>query len=258
MKSLTLRVGHLYETTIKPHTLETMKKLTLLLTALALVASCATAENRAIQELESKILKAPELEQLSPDTAIELLRQGNINFATGNATQRNLQAQLAKSLKLGQAPKAIVLSCIDSRVPVEMIFDMGIGDIFVARVAGNVVSEDMLASMEYACKYIGSKVVLVLGHESCGAVNAACAGLEDGNLTELMGRMETAVILASEEGGDPFSKEFQSRAVRYNVEVMRERILQGSEILNSLAKENKIKIAGGVFNLSTGLVEFIE
>ncbi|MFR9636649.1 MAG: carbonic anhydrase, partial [Rikenellaceae bacterium] len=169
---------------------------------------------------------------------------------------RDSQAQLAKSAKVGQAPKAIVLSCIDSRVPVETIFDMGVGDIFVARVAGNVVNDDMLASMEYACKYIGSKVVLVLGHESCGAVNAACAGLEDGNLTELMHKIHPAVELASAEGGDPLSKEFQSRAVAYNVDVMVDNIRKNSKTLYDLESSGEIKIVGGVFDIHTGLVEF--
>ncbi|MFI3268006.1 MAG: carbonic anhydrase [Rikenellaceae bacterium] len=233
-----------------------MKKIISAFCSLTLIVSCNSNQTKTTQEIETQILRSTDLEQLTPDSVLTLLYQGNQNFITKSTRNRDSQAQLAKSAQIGQSPKAIVLSCIDSRVPVETIFDMGIGDIFVARVAGNVVNEDMLASMEYACKYIGSKVVLVLGHESCGAVNAACAGLEDGNLTELMHKIHPAVELAQVEGGDPFSKEFQSRAVAYNVDVMVENIRNNSKTLADLEAEGKIKIVGGVFNLETGLVEF--
>ncbi len=233
-----------------------MKKITIIILSLMTAIGCVSQNTKTVQEVESKILKSADLEKLTPDSVMILLRQGNQNFVSKSTRTRDVQMQLAKSAEIGQAPKAIVLSCIDSRVPVEMIFDMGVGDIFVARVAGNVVSDDMLASMEYACKYIGSKVVLVLGHESCGAVNAACAGLKDGNLTELMHKIEPAVKLTAADGGDPFSKEFQSRAVANNVDVMVENIRKGSSTLSELEHEGKIKIVGGVFDIHTGLVEF--
>lgn len=233
-----------------------MNKIIIFALSLCLAVACISSNVKTVQEVESKILKSAELDRLTPDSVMVLLKQGNQNFVSKSTRSRDIQAQLARSAEIGQAPKAIVLSCIDSRVPVEMIFDMGIGDIFVARVAGNVVSEDMLASMEYACKYIGSKVVLVLGHESCGAVNAACAGLKDGNLTELMHKIEPAVKLTATEGGDPFSKEFQSRAVANNVDVMVKNIRKGSSTLAELERDGKIKIVGGVFDIHTGLVEF--
>lgn len=223
------------------------------------VASCASPSRTAvIRELETSILRSEELEKLTPDSVLTLFKAGNQRFLSGAMVARDPQAQLALSAEVGQAPKAIILSCIDSRVPVETIFDMGIGDIFVARVAGNVVDEDMLASMEYACKYIGSKVIMVLGHESCGAVNAACAGLRDGNLTELMRKIHPAVDLAAADGGDPFSKEFQSRAVGYNVDVMVDDVLQKSPILAELSSRGEIKVVGGVFSIYTGLVSFVE
>ncbi|MFR9620759.1 MAG: carbonic anhydrase [Rikenellaceae bacterium] len=223
---------------------------------LAAAIGCISNNTKTAQEAESRILKSADLERLTPDSVLLLLKQGNQNFITKSMRTRNTQAQLARSAEIGQAPKAIVLSCIDSRIPVETIFDMGIGDIFVARVAGNVVNSDMLASMEYACKYIGSKVILILGHESCGAVNAACAGLKDGNLTELMHKIEPAVKLAAAEGGDPFSAEFQSRAVGYNVDVMVDNVRKYSPTLAKLEREGKIKIVGGVFNINTGEVGF--
>ncbi|MFR9524038.1 MAG: carbonic anhydrase [Rikenellaceae bacterium] len=235
-----------------------MRKIAIIVAILSLFAlvGCISKRTRYVQQVEKRILKSSDLEKLTPDSVITLLRKGNLNFVAGATTARDARAQLILSAEIGQAPKAIVLSCIDSRVPVETIFDMGIGDIFVARVAGNVVSEDMLASMEYACKYIGSKVVLVLGHESCGAVNAACAGLKDGNLTELMRKIEPAVKITASQGGDPFSKEFQSRAVANNVAVMVENVRKESPTLAQAEAEGKIKIIGGVFNIHTGLVGF--
>lgn len=233
-----------------------MKKIIFALFLLSTLAACTSKNTKTIREIETSILSAAALENLTPDSVIVMLKRGNLNFISKNMTERDLPAQLSESAKSGQAPTAIVLSCIDSRVPVEMIFDMGIGDIFVARVAGNVVSDDMLASMEYACKYVGSKVVMVLGHESCGAVNAACAGLKDGNLTELMHKIHPAVELAEADGGDPFSKEFQSRAVAHNVDVMVDEVRKNSPILAELESQGKIKIIGGIFNLETGLVEF--
>lgn len=225
--------------------------------SLALFCACDASSNAIVaDEIESRILRSDQLELLTPDSVLMLLDAGNQNFVSKRLSVRDPQSQLAQSAQKGQAPMAIVLSCIDSRVPVETIFDMGVGDIFVARVAGNVVNDDMLASMEYACKYVGSKVVLVLGHESCGAVNAACAGLEDGNLTELMAKIHPAVELASAEGGNPFSAEFQSRAVAYNVGVMVDNIRENSPILSELESEGSIKIVGGVFDIYTGLVSF--
>ncbi|MFI3316704.1 MAG: carbonic anhydrase [Rikenellaceae bacterium] len=240
-----------------------MRKIIIATTCLLLCVLFVSCERKSkakcrlvVQELETQILRAADLEKLTPDSVLLLLKEGNKRFVTKATTPRDVQAQLAQSAQVGQAPKAIILACIDSRVPVETIFDMGIGDVFVARVAGNVVNADMLASMEYACKYIGSKLVVVLGHESCGAVNAACAGLEDGNLTELMHQIEPAVKLAAAEASDPFSKEFQSRAVAYNVDVMVENVRANSQILSQLESDGEIKIIGGVFNIHTGLVKF--
>ncbi len=235
-----------------------MNKLVIFTLSLLVCGGCISNNTKAVQEAEVNILKSAELELLTPDSVMTKLKQGNQNFVSRLTRVFDAQTQLAKSAKIGQAPMAIILSCVDSRVPVETIFDMGLGDIFVARVAGNVVNDDMLASMEYACKYVGSKVVVVLGHESCGAVNAACKGLKDGNLTELMHKIEPAVKLAAADGGDPSSKEFQSRAVANNVAVMVDNVRKGSPILAELEREGKIKIVGGVFDIYNGVVTFDE
>ncbi|MFI3314854.1 MAG: carbonic anhydrase family protein [Rikenellaceae bacterium] len=233
-----------------------MKKTIIPLIASALIFACNSPKVKVVQEIEKDILRAEVLENLTPDSVITLLKIGNQNFLSKSMILRDPLSQLSLSAEIGQAPMAVILSCIDSRVPVETIFDMGLADIFVARVAGNVVNDDMLASMEYACKYVGSKLVVVLGHESCGAVNAACAGLEDGNLTELMAKIQPAVKLTEAEGGDPFSKEFQSRAVAHNVDIMVENVRKNSEILAKLEEDGKIKIIGGIFNINTGEVKF--
>lgn len=237
-----------------------MRTFVVALLSLVFCAGCGNkiSEVEVVREIEKNILRSADLEKYTPDSVVGILKAGNRNFVKSKLRLRDFQAQLALSAEVGQSPLAIVLSCIDSRVPVETIFDMGIGDIFVARVAGNVVSEDMLASMEYACKYIGSKVVLVLGHESCGAVNAACAGLEDGNITELTRKIHPAVELAAQDGGDPFSPEFQSRAVAYNVKVMVDVVRKTSPTLQNLEEQGKIKIIGGVFSIYTGEVTFFD
>ena len=148
--------------------------------SLVLFASCnqssqTTAETAG--EVETHVLHAQDVDPLSPDSVVAILKQGNNDFVTYHTHERAAMAQLVESATDGQHPLAIVLSCIDSRVPVETIFDKGLGDLFVTRVAGNVVSEDILGSMEYACEHSGSKVVLVLGHECCGAVHSACEGV---------------------------------------------------------------------------------
>ena len=128
-------------------------------------------------------------EGISPDQAIEMLKEGNQRFLNKNEISRDLHAQV-KATSGGQNPYAAVLSCIDSRVPVELAFDQGIGDIFSARVAGNIINEDILGSIEYACGVAGSKAILVLGHTKCGAVTAACQGVELGNITALLSKVK--------------------------------------------------------------------
>ena len=130
--------------------------------------------------------------EITPEDAINLLKKGNNRFLKNKFLNRDYKEQISNSSN-GQHPFAIVLSCIDSRVPVEIIFDQGIGDLFSVRVAGNVVSKDVLGSVEYACKYAGVKLIVVLGHTSCGAVKGACDGLEDGNLTHLLKKIKPAI-----------------------------------------------------------------
>ena len=238
-----------------------MKKVCLSLALFALIATGCTQSSTSVkvdQEIaETHVLHAADVAPLSPDSVIMLLKEGNENFITRHMHDRDAMSQLVESAEDGQYPMAIVLSCIDSRVPVETIFDKGLGDLFVTRVAGNIVNPDILGSMEYACEHSGSKVVLVLGHECCGAVHSACEGVQAGNMTQMLSKIQPAIDSCHIEGSDHHSSDFQNQVVFKNVENMVSQVRQNSEILSELEAEGKIKIVGAVFNLHTGFVEFI-
>ena len=196
---------------------------------------------------------------LSPSSVLEDLMMGNGRFTSGNM-QAVDNAALVEQTVSGQYPKAVVLSCIDSRVPVETIFDQAIGDIFVARVAGNFENVDILGSMEYSCKVAGSKLVLVLGHESCGAVKAAVDGVELGNITALLSNITPAVRQSAEEvEGEASSanSEMVARTVANNVRLTMDRIRERSPILKEMEDNGEINIVGGVYMLSSGKVELL-
>ncbi|PHR71598.1 MAG: carbonic anhydrase [Lutibacter sp.] len=196
---------------------------------------------------------------MTPSSVLSDLLEGNKRFTSGNAQQLD-NAALIKQTVGGQNPKAVVLSCIDSRVPVETVFDQAIGDVFVSRVAGNFENVDILGSLEYSCKVAGSKLVFVLGHESCGAVKAACDGVELGNITAMLDNIIPAVKLSSEEVEGELNstnKDFVAKTVENNVRLTINRIREKSSILNEMEKNGEIKIVGGVYNLHTGEVEML-
>ncbi len=172
-------------------------------------------------------------------------------------TARDHSAQVRQSVN-AQFPKAIVLSCVDSRVPVEDVFDRGIGDVFVARVAGNFVNEDILGSMEFACKVSGSKLVLVMGHEHCGAVKAAVDDVKLGNITPMLSKIRPAVESVEYEG-DRTSKneEFVAKASASNVRNTIEQIRKNSPILKEMEENGEIKIIGAVYDMDDGSVDFL-
>lgn len=198
-------------------------------------------------------------DQLTPDEVLDRLKAGNARYVAGQMTVRNQKAQIPKATA-GQHPKAIVLSCVDSRVPVEIVFDSGIGDMFVARVAGNFVNTDILGSMEYACKVAGSKLVLVMGHESCGAVKSAIDSVELGNITEMLAKIGPAIEGTTEfendrnSGNADYVKAVTERNVRLNVE----RIRAESPILKELEDEGTIAIRGAVYSLQDGVVTVLD
>ncbi|MBL4822089.1 MAG: carbonic anhydrase [Colwellia sp.] len=194
-------------------------------------------------------------ENLTPTDAHNILVEGNRRFADNVKAQRNLQEQVFETSK-GQYPFAVVLSCIDSRVPAELVFDQGIGDIFSVRVAGNIVNEDILGSMEYACKVAGSKIVVVMGHSKCGAVTAACDDVKLGNITALLSKIRPAVERVEFENGETTEKVVEE-VCHINVELSIERIKKESEILAEMEKAGEIEIVGAVYDVTTGQVTFI-
>lgn len=209
--------------------------------------------------MRTKAINKELQDSLTPDSVLKDLQDGNERFIN-NTLENVSHLDLVQETITGQYPKAVVLSCIDSRVPVEQVFDQAIGDVFVARVAGNFENTDILGSIEYACAVAGSKLIFVLGHESCGAVKAACDGVELGNITSMLANITPAVEKsATEIEGEKNSsnKEFVAKTVENNVLLTMNRIREKSEILSNMLDENKIKIVGGVYSLSTGKVSLV-
>lgn len=196
---------------------------------------------------------------LTPDTVLNDLMEGNQRFIDNNLTTTDHTALVQQTIG-GQFPKAAILSCIDSRVPVEYVFDQHIGDVFVARVAGNFENADIIGSLEYSCKVAGSKLIVVLGHESCGAVKAACDGVELGNITHLLSNIKPAVeVSKSTETGvkDSSNASFVAKTVENNVKLTMQRIREKSPILKDMEEQGEIKIVGGVYSLSSGKVDLL-
>jgi carbonic anhydrase len=218
-------------------------------------------ENREVTEkppLKEKVLTAAEQKALTPDMVIESLKAGNERYMNSNLTERDHSA-LVRDAAAGQYPKAVILSCLDSRVNVEDIFDKGIGDLFVARVAGNFVNEDILGSLEFGCKISGAKLILVLGHESCGAIKAAIDNFKLGNITAMLTKINPAVEMSQDFAGEKISKnsEFVDYVVRNNVANTIKTIRLRSSILKEMEDKGEIKIVGAYYSLSTGEVIFL-
>jgi carbonic anhydrase len=195
-------------------------------------------------------------DHMTPDQIIDELKKGNERFRAGKMTARNYLAE-QRSSAAGQYPAAVILGCIDSRAPAEIIFDAGIGDAFNARVAGNVANDDILGSMEFACAVAGAKVAVVLGHTACGAVKGAIDDVVLGNLTGLLARIKPAVAATTFEG-DKSSKNlaYVDSVARTNVALTVKYIKRRSPTLADLAKKGTIKIVGAMYDLNTGVVEF--
>lgn len=210
-----------------------------------------------IQPLVETVLTAEQQAALSPDAVITSLKEGNKRFMNNDLTARDHSEQVRKST-LVQYPKAIVLSCVDSRVPVEDVFDRGIGDVFVARVAGNFVNEDILGSMEFACKVSGSKLVLVMGHEHCGAVKAAIDGVELGNITPMLTKIKPAVDQVAYDGERTSkNQDFVHQVCESNVRNTIAQIRSSSPILKEMEDKGEIKIVGAVYDMDNGEVSFL-
>jgi len=209
--------------------------------------------------IKNKAITKDIQDQLTPQSVLADLMEGNQRFISGDTQSIDNKALVEQTVG-GQFPKAVVLSCIDSRVPVETVLDQAIGDVFVARVAGNFENVDILGSMEYSCKVAGSKLVLVLGHEACGAVKAACDGVELGNITALLGNILPAVKQSAVEvEGEANSSNnvFVAKTVENNVRLTMDRIREKSPILKEMEDNGEIAIVGGVYMLSSGKVELL-
>lgn len=185
------------------------------------------------------------------------MKEGNGRFVNNLHYNRNLLQQVNDTSN-GQFPFAIVLSCIDSRTSAELIFDQGLGDIFSVRIAGNVLNEDILGSMEFACNIAGSKLIVVLGHSKCGAVKGACSHVEMGHLTTLLDKIQPAVEKVEDVGGEIAFDEKVEAVARENVHLQLGEVLQRSPILKALYRDGKIGLVGGMYSVETGQVEFYD
>ena len=205
----------------------------------------------------SESLTKEQRDSMTPAHVVDELKKGNQRFRAGKMAPRNYLAEKRASAA-GQFPAAVILGCLDSRVPAEIIFDTGIGDTFIGRVAGNVVNDDILGSMEFGCAVAGAKVVLVLGHTACGAVKGAIDDVVLGNLTRLLARIKPA-IAATKFEGDRSSKNagYVDAVARTNVVLGLAEIRRRSPMLEELEKKGSIKIAGAMYDLATGVVEFV-
>jgi len=196
---------------------------------------------------------------ITPDQVLQALRDGNERFATGRMKERDLLAE-ANQTSQAQFPMAAVLGCIDSRVPAEFVFDMGIGDLFVARIAGNYVTTDMLGSLEFATQVAGAKVILVLGHTNCGAVSGACDGVKLGHLTHTLSHLDPALESVTGIDGprDSSNDAFVAAVTRANVELNVKALTERSGVLRGLANEGKLKVLGGIYDLTTCRVTYLD
>lgn len=206
--------------------------------------------------LENRVLTKGQQDALKPEEVLDLLKEGNNDFVEDRLTVRN-NSERVRQAATGQFPKAIILSCVDSRVPVEDVFHRGIGDIFVGRVAGNVINADQLGSMEFACKVSGAKVVLVLGHEHCGAIKSAIDNVKLGNITTLLAKIRPALTTV-QYSGEKSSKneEFVHAVCEQNVKMTIREIRKNSPILAEMERNKDLIIQGGVYDMNSGKVTF--
>ncbi|PCJ80073.1 MAG: carbonic anhydrase [Bacteroidetes bacterium] len=195
---------------------------------------------------------------LTPEMALKILKAGNKRFVDGESIPRDLLKQVVETTG-GQFPFAVILSCIDSRVSSELIFDQGVGDIFSVRVAGNVINTDVLGSIEFACNVAGAKLILVLGHTRCGAIQGACEGVEFGNLTELLAKIKPAIddVKASHGNNHTVNMEFINKVAQTNVMQILDQIKDESPVLKGMINKGEVLLSGAMYSVETGSVELL-
>ena len=235
-----------------------MKKISLF-AAVFVLAACATpAEEPMVMEPEVTAQTAATQADITPAMAIQMLKDGNQRFVAGDQFVRDLSQEVATTAA-GQYPYAVVLGCIDSRVPPEIVFDAGIGDIFSARVAGNFENEDILGSMEFATAVAGSKAIVVLGHSECGAVKGACDNVEVGNITTMLANITPAVNAVEMEGDrSSANKAFVDEVVHMNVTMTMADILERSDIIREQVESGEVALVGAIHDVTTGQVTFLQ
>ncbi|MDH3322299.1 MAG: carbonic anhydrase family protein [Flavobacteriaceae bacterium] len=198
---------------------------------------------------------------MTPEKSLQYLKEGNLRFQNNLKANRNLLEQVNDTSK-GQFPFATILSCIDSRVSAELVFDQGLGDIFSARIAGNFVNDDILGSMEFACKLAGTKLIVVLGHTACGAVKGACDDAKLGKLTGMLEKIKPAVraVTLPEDSSlrNSSNIEFVNNVAEKNVQLTIDKILKDSAVLAEMQQNGEIKIVGGMYDIDSGAVTFYE
>jgi len=195
----------------------------------------------------------------SPDSALKSLLEGNKRFLDQTPAERKVIEQVSETAN-GQYPIACILSCIDSRIPTEIVFDQGVGDIFNARIAGNFINEDILGSMEFACKLAGSKVIMILGHTSCGGVKGACDDAKLGNLTQMLAKIKPAVAAVKTEPGVDRSsknKDFVDEVAVVNVRMAVDNVTKGSEVLSEMVEAGDLKVVGAMYDVASGRVSMV-
>ncbi len=195
----------------------------------------------------------------TPQMALEFLREGNFRFVNNLKSNRNLLQQVNET-RDGQFPFATILSCIDSRTSAELIFDQGLGEIFSIRIAGNVINDDILGSMEFACKIAGSKLIVVLGHTKCGAIIGACDNVQMGNLSTLLNKIQPSVYFerTTQKNRNAKNGDFVEKVARIQVKRSVENVVEQSVILRKMIERNQIGLIGAIYDVETGQVEFLE
>jgi len=198
------------------------------------------------------------LDNLSPKKALQKLIDGNTRFRQHQYIERDFKQEVEDVIE-EQYPFAIILGCIDSRVPVEILFDQGVGDLFVTRIAGNLENEDVIAGMEYACKIVGSKLIMVLGHQDCGAIKAACDAVKIGHIPQLIIKIKPAIAQTEIIDEDSSKSEKYINAIaKTNVKLTMQRIREKSKVLRTLEEEGKIQIVGAYYELHTGKITILD
>lgn len=225
-----------------------------------ITVSCKKSENiETPPKTSSHIMTKEQQDQLTGEDVLKDFIEGNKRFQEGTVTMRDHTRQ-TRMLVTGQFPKAVVISCLDSRVPVEDIFDQGLGDVFVGRVAGNFVDEDLLGSIEFACKVAGAKLILVMGHQHCGAIKGAINNVKLGNITAMLSKIKPAVNISQSFTGDKNSKndEFVKFVSENNVRIALRNIREKSPILKEMEDKGQIKIVGAFYRITDGTLKFIK